>query len=79
MWSSRISGTGTPFGCGVTTTPDLGVAPAIRIDGGKRVELGLARRRRLGWIVDLQRESRRGDDLVDRHARVNAVERRPAA
>ena len=49
------------------------------IDGVERLELGLARRRRLGRIVDLQRESGRGDDLVDRHARMDAVEPRPGA
>ena len=37
MWSSRISGTAHPFGCGVTTTPDLDVAPPIRVDGVERL------------------------------------------
>src|SRR5581483_9856414 len=77
MWSSRISGMCSPFGrCG-TEVLELELAEPERIDGLEGGALLAARRRRLRRVVGGEREAGVGDDVIDGHARMDALEQRP--
>src|SRR5205823_564481 len=78
MWSSRISGIGSPFSrCGAQPA-ELELAVALRVDRVERGGLLGARRRRLARIVDEQLEGGGGDDGFDVLARMDAREPRAA-